>query len=204
MPGSARKKEAKGININLMPGAVSKSPLGSVVQWVLTVGRYLIIATEIIALATFALSFKLTLDKNNLQNRIVEAQVIVDSKAEFETTFREVQSKFSNIKVLQSKHFDNHLVTEEFTNLLPKGISLTSLSIDGDKLTFSGAFPTAAQLHTLINSFNKSDKIVDLNISELSSPSEKDPNFAITASATVNAGAFSIVEEPEPSPEVTN
>lgn len=167
MARSARKDQQQEININLIPQEEVGGTLGQTVHWVLTVGRYLIIATEIIALAAFGLSLKLTIDKNNLNKRIEFAQEVIDSKAEFEKDFREVQSKITNVKTIRAKHFDNHVLLEEFNKLLPQGISLTNLDVNESELSFSGSFPTAAQLHTLVNKFNSSDKFVGLDISEL-------------------------------------
>jgi Tfp pilus assembly protein PilN len=190
MARSARKDQKQDININLIPQQEMEGALGQGVHWVLTVGRYLIIITEIIALAAFGISLKLTIDKNELNKRIEYAQEVVDSKQDFEKEFREVQNKISSVKKIRLEHFDNHLLITEFNKLLPKGISLTNLDINQTELSFSGSFPTAAQLHTLINSFNNSDKLVALDISELKSPSVDDPEFTFTASAIVNTSAF--------------
>ncbi len=201
MARSARKDQASEININLMPREELGGKLGSTIRWVLTVGRYLIIVTEILALVAFGLSLKLTIDKNSLNKKIKVAQSVVDSKADFEKEFREVQDKIVNIKNIRTKHFNNHLVIEELNKLLPQGITLTSLVLEETGFSFSGTFPTAAQLHTLINSFNRSEKIVDLEISELNSPSVKDPKFSFEAKAIINKAAFA-AEEKSPQGEV--
>ncbi len=190
MVRSARKDQKKDININLMPQQEMEGALGQGVHWALTVGRYLIIITEIIALTAFGLSLKLTIDKNELNKRVEYTQDIIDSKQDFEKEFREVQNKLSSIKKIRLEHFDNHLLINEFNKLLPEGITLTTLDINQTELSFSGSFPTAAQLYTLINSFNNSDKLIALDISELKSPSTDDPEFTFTASAIVNTSAF--------------
>ncbi len=192
MARSARKGQEKEININLMPQQEVKGALGTTLTWSLGVGRYLIIATQIIALVAFGLSLKLTIDRNNLTTNIKSSQSVIDSKSEFEQEFREVQSKIQNIKELRGKQFKNHLVIQEFNNLLPKGINLTNLNIDGNTLSFSGAFPTAAQLHTMINSFNGSTKIVALEITELNTPSEEEPKFTFDAEAAIVILPFTV------------
>lgn len=200
MARSARKGEASEININLMPREELGGRYGPTIRWVLTIGRYLIIATEIIALAAFGLSLKLTIDKNNLNKKITSAQDIIDSKAGFEKEFREVQDKLVSIKNIRTKHFNNHLVIEEFNKLFPQGIKLSALKISETELSFSGTFPTAAQLHTLINSFNRSTeegKFLGLEISELNSPSVKDPEFSFDAVVRINRASF-ISEENNP------
>lgn len=200
MVKAAQKNQPEGINIDLLPQKELGGTLGSTVHWVLTVGRYLIILTEIIALATFGLSLKLTVDKNNLNKKVQEQQAVIDSQSDFETEFREVQSKLDNIKKIRSQHFSNNKAIDEFVKLLPKGLSLTTLSIEGKELKFSGKFPTAAQLHTLIKSFNESDKITQLSIDDLKTPSVKEPKFTIDATATINTSGFTENKASENSP----
>lgn len=190
MAKSARKGQEQEININLMPQEESGGTWGATVEWVLGVGRYLIIGTQIIALIAFGLSLKLTIDKSTLATSIENAKSIIESKSEFEQEFREIQGKIVNIDSLRSQQFKSNALLKEFNSLLPKGINLTSLNISDSALSFSGEFPTAAQLHTLINSFNSSEKIVSLEISELNSPTEDVPQFTFDAKATVVTTSF--------------
>jgi len=190
MVRAARKDQNQGININLMPKEEIGGVLGETIHWVLTIGRYLIIGTEIVALATFGISLKLTIDKNNLNKSIENAQQSIDSKAGFEREFREVQAKLNNINDLRNRHFKSYLAIKEFNKLLPQGIKLTDLSISQTEISFSGSFPTAAQLHTLINSFNSSNKLISLEIDELNSPSIEDPKFTFSAKTLVVSTAF--------------
>ena len=190
MARSARKGQEQEININLMPQQEVKGTLSTTINWILGVGRYLIITAQIIALVAFGLSLKLTIDRNNLTTSIKSSQSVIDSKSEFEQEFREVQGKLQNIKELRAKQFKNHLVIQEFNNLLPKGINLTNLNIDDNTLSFAGSFPTAAQLHTMINSFNSSTKIVALDITELNTPSEEEPKFTFNAEAAIVTSPF--------------
>ncbi|MEX0617295.1 MAG: PilN domain-containing protein [Candidatus Woykebacteria bacterium] len=189
MARSAQKQPSE-LNINLMPKEELGGTFGETIHWVLTIGRYLIIATEIVALVTFGLSLKLTVDKNNLNNSIKNAQGRIDSKSEFEATFREVQKKLDNIKGLRAKHVNNYLIIQEFNRLLPEGLTLEKLELSETGVTFSGSFPTASQLQTLINSFNRSDKIHDLEITSLNSPSANNPKFTLSASAVVERSLF--------------
>jgi len=190
MARAARKDQNQGININLIPQKEIGGALGETIHWVLTIGRYLIIGTEIVALATFGLSLKLTIDKNNLNKSIENAQQSIDDKSKFESEFREIQTKLNNISDLRNRHFKSYLAMEEFINLLPQGIQLTDLSLSQTEISFSGSFPRAAQLHTLINSFNRSGKLVSLEIDELNSPSTENPKFTFSAKTLVVGAAF--------------
>ena len=187
----AAQNKTPEININLMPGEESSEKAGGAVHWALTVGRYLIIITEIVAIAIFVLSIKLSSDKQNLKENIKSLTGQVSVQKDFEREFRTVQQRINGVKVLKSAHFETNLVVNEFLKLLPQGLTLDSLKLDESEISFSGSFTSPQQLRTLIFAFSQSGKLVGLDISELNSPSEKNKAFTFSASAIINRTAFS-------------
>jgi hypothetical protein len=181
----AAQKTSSEININLMPRMGPPGTFGTAIQWVLTTGRYLIIATEIIAIVIFVLGIKLSADKNDLKERIKNLSGQISSQNKFETEFRAVQKQINEIKREKTAHFPDNLVVDEFLKLLPQGITLKSLEIKEGKVVFSGEFSSPSQLQTLVASFSESKKITGLDITELNSPSEKNPVYSFTAKATI-------------------
>ena len=192
----AAPKSTADINIDLLKSPESTNKGGEVVHWLLNVGRYLIIITQIIALAIFILSIKLATDKNNLSDDIQRLTTQVAAEETFENEFRNTSKRFSEVKRLKLDHFENNKVVAEFLDLLPKGMVITSFSIggeqldgdhlDGDQMEFSGEFENTKQLQTLVVSFSKSNKIVGLDIQELNHPNQDNDNFTFTARSIVN------------------
>ncbi|MDP2721089.1 MAG: hypothetical protein Q8O75_04065 [bacterium] len=187
----AAQNKTPEININLMPGEEPSGKAGGAVHWALTVGRYLIIITEIIAIAIFVLSIKFSSDKQNLKENIKSLTRQVSVQKDFEREFRTAQQRINGVKVLKSAHFENTFVVDEFLKLLPQGITLGSLKLDEAEISFSGSFTTPQQLRTLIYAFSQSEKLVGFDISELNSPSEKNKEFTFSASAVISRTAFS-------------
>lgn len=191
------------LNINLIQKEEATGTTGELIHWVLTIGRYLVIATEIFALGTFGLAIKYSADKNDLKQRIKLAQSEVDAKsachkedpeAFCEDRFRNIQNRINQIKLVRDKQFYQNAVVTEFLRLLPNGFKLKELQIDKEKVAFSGNFGTSLHLQSLITSFSDSEKITDLNIEELISPTTTDPNFNFKASANLDAKAFKDAE----------
>lgn len=188
--------KSSDLNIDLLPKDNLTSSSNEAVHWVLTVGRYLIIFTEVIALSTFLVGIYLSKQKNDLrgevkalQNRVAGYQ-ICDSKdpnAFCEDRFRKIQNQINQIASLKGAQTQNNLVVEEFLKLLPVGLKLDSLALDKEIITFSGTLPTETELQTLISSFNASKKINALDITNLS----KEASFyKFSAAAAVNRGVF--------------
>jgi hypothetical protein len=188
------------LNINLIQKEQVTGTPSEIIHWVLTVGRYLVIATEIVALATFGLAIKFSADKNDLKQRIKLAQSEVETKAAChsedpegfcEDRFRNIQNRINKIKTVRNSQFYQNQVVTEFLDLLPNGFKLKTLEVDNEKIAFTGSFATSIQLQTLITSFSDSEKITDLDIEELVSPTNTDPNFNFKASAFLNSKDFS-------------
>ena len=189
------QNKASEININLMPSKEPSGTAGAATHWALTVGRYLIIVTEIVAIAVFILSIKLATDKQTLKEDIQRLGNEISQQRDFENEFRLVQQRVNEIRRQRDTHFQNNLVVTEFLKLLPKGMVLETLVFDGSEISFSGEFDNPKQLQTLINAFSKSDKLVGLDISELESPSEKSERFTFSASGIVVQSNFEQAEE---------
>lgn len=195
MPKAAPKPP--DLNIDLLPNESPISSSSTAVHWVLTVGRYLIIVTEVIALATFLFGVWLSKEKNDLKNAIKFKQAQVDnyqncdpnnSDGFCEDRFRKIQDQINQVASIRSGRFEQNVVLTEFAHLLPIGLTLESLTSDGKIITFSGKFPDPQQLQTMINSFNTSPKINNLDITALSK--ESDGSYKFTALTSINKPAF--------------
>ncbi|HSX58268.1 MAG TPA: PilN domain-containing protein [Candidatus Saccharimonadales bacterium] len=196
MARSAQPK-TPDLNIDLLPKETPSATSGEAVHWALSVGRYLIIATEIVALGAFLIAIWFSKEKNDLrtdvksyQSEIAGYQTCdpVNKDAFCEDRFRKVQSQISQVGTLQSGQFQTSKVLTELQSLLPVGIKLDSLSIDKNILSISGQLPSETELQTLINSFNNSDKIVALDITSLT---KENNQLKFTATATVMKEKFS-------------
>jgi len=179
------------INIDLMPGRQEPAgTTGTAVHWALTIGRFLVIGTEIIAIAIFALSVKLSADKQDLKESIKSLTSIVSAQEDFEKDFRTTQNRINEVRNKRLNHFLSNKLLSEFLGLLPTGMTLDSLDVKDGEMAFSGSFASPKELQTLISSFSKSEKIVGLNIIKLAHPTESSKEFKFSASAIIISSQF--------------
>lgn len=195
MPKAAQNPSE--LNINLLPKESPVTTRGSAIHWVLTIGRYLIIITEVVAISTFLLGIYLAKEKNDLKASLKLKQSQVEAfqncdktkPEEFcEDRFRKIQDQINQVALIRSSQFQNNQVLTEFSKLLPIGLALDDLAIDQTNLTFSGSFPDPQQLQTMINSFNNSEKITALDITSLSKDSTG--NYKFSAQAVIKLASF--------------
>lgn len=187
------------LNINLLPSEGPSTTTGNAIHWILTIGRYLIILTEIVALSTFLLGIYLSQQKNNLKDSIKSKQSSIeefqtcdpkDEDSFCEDRFLKIQGQIDSIASIKSNHFETNKVMSEFLTLLPQQMKLENLIIENSDISFTGKLLTEQELQTLINSFNTSRKITALDITELSKDISKDPYLRVSATALIIKGGF--------------
>ncbi len=187
------------LNINLLPQETIEVEKNSLLRWVLTIGRYLVIFTEVVAIGTFVFSIYLSTQKNNLRDSISQSEQQVrafqscdttDKTAFCEDRFLRIQSQVNQISALRASQVQQNEVIAELFKLLPTNLKLKTLTIDGVNLSFSGTFPAEQQLQTLVDSFNKSEKITQLDLTSLT----KGTIFEFTATAYINQVYFTGVK----------
>ena len=194
MPKAAQKPPE--VNIDLLPKSGPTGTSGEAVHWALTVGRYLVIFTEIIALGAFLIAIWLSKEKNDLKVSIKQKQAEVNQLQSCDTSnpkkfcedrFRKVQTQINQVVTLEASQVKNNPVLNELLTMLPVGIKLDSLGFDRNQITFTGNLPSETELQTLIKSFNQSTKISNLDITNLT----KENNLLkFTGSATITRGSF--------------
>ena len=194
MPKAAQK--STDLNIDLLPKATSSGTTGEAVHWALTVGRYLVIFTEIVALGAFLVAIWFSKEKNDLKTSIKQKQAEItvyqncdsEDKTKFcEDRFRKVQNQINQVVSLESSQVKNNKVLSELLTILPVGIKLDSLAIERNQLNFSGTLPSETELQTLIKSINGSTKITGLDVTSLT---RENNLLKFTASASIQRSNF--------------
>lgn len=120
--------------ISLLPDSENANSLASrALHWIATVGRYIIVFTELIVVVAFISRFSLDRKSADLSEVIRQQKAILDSTAIFEKDFNSVQQKLNIIKQNYSLNpqYDQKLNT--LAQSTPPDIFLNNLSISKDK-----------------------------------------------------------------------
>jgi Tfp pilus assembly protein PilN len=114
--------------INLAPrDPFYESTLGKLIQWALTIGRYLVIFTELVVILSFLSRFQLDRTVTDLNTAIVQKQRVIESYGDLEQNVRDVQKKIDTYSQLKEK--------EPFTQSLTKLSAITPTDIRYQDLT---------------------------------------------------------------------
>jgi hypothetical protein len=105
------------------------TPLGRIVMWAVTYGRYIMIGTEIIVLLAFISRFSLDRKLTDLNEEISQKQAIIDANRDFETQFLTLQKKLVTVKTLLASPPVTSDALNSVASLIPRDSHLEDLNI---------------------------------------------------------------------------
>ncbi|HUW21273.1 MAG TPA: PilN domain-containing protein [Candidatus Bathyarchaeia archaeon] len=172
---AALKKE-----INLLPQEDwEKKPTGRLIKWALTVGRYIVVTTELIVIIAFISRFKLDRDLSDLYEEIEIKQARIRSSQQFEKEFRLTQKNLKVIKELTGMINDPSMALTNFARLVPLNVTLDNLEINKDKLAIEGMSLSESGIATLINNLKQSPYFTEIKIENISKEPEMEISFSL-------------------------
>lgn len=131
--------------INLLPqDPFFESPIGRILNWASTVGRYIIIMTEFLIVAVIAAKFKLDRDLTDLNAAINLRSNMIASFGDLEKNVRSAQERIEFLRKQEAQPSVSNALTVIKRNL-PREAALNSLRIEDSSVRFSGrAFTLSA------------------------------------------------------------
>lgn len=162
---SAQPQKVQKLNINLLPSEdLDKTPAGRFLKWALTIGRYIVIFTELVVLVAFGSRFWLDRTLGDLRESIKQKQAIVESAKELEIEARSIQTRLLKISELinSSLRADEMLVL--LGKITPTDIIYDNLTIDIDRMTISASTFSEASLALFVINLRNSDIFTAINL----------------------------------------
>ncbi len=122
------------LNLNLLyPQTLPTKFYARFLKWLLTFGRYIAVAVEILVLATFAARFKLDADLAALKEKINQQIPFIENLTETESLIRQTQFRLSTTQQITSISPSWSAILSKIANLTPASIRLTSINLIVEK-----------------------------------------------------------------------
>jgi hypothetical protein len=167
--------------MSFLPSAEDVNSLSArIIRWLTTVGRFVIVFTELIVICAFLSRFWLDRTNSDLSEIIRQQKAIIDSTTSFEKDYSQLQKRLKLIKKLYASQPDFRSRLETLVESTPEDITFTGLSISHDPQTneISATVNLVAFQETSIVNFI-SNLMVNPNISTVDIKTiEKKPNDA--------------------------
>lgn len=157
------------LDVNLVPkDPFFQTVLGRSLKWALSVGRYIVIFTELVVIVSFATRFTLDRQVTDLNASINQKRMVIESYGDLEERFLFVQQQIADYQQLKT---ESNLV-EIFPLLnetIPTNVILDTLTINPNEVVFSGSALSQTALNVLVNNVQLSPYFSDASIGKIES-----------------------------------
>jgi len=159
---------ANPVAINLLGESdMAHTPVGRIVSWAITYGRYIMIGTEIVVLLAFISRFSLDRRLTDLKEEVTQKQDIIEANLPFELDVRMLQDKLAKIKTIKAQPAAAPSILTAFQTILPGGVYLKSLILDHDKLTVSAVAGSTGSFAQFIINLQNTQVLTGIDIGDI-------------------------------------
>lgn len=178
---------ANSISINLLGDSeMEHTPVGRIVSWAITYGRYIMIGTEIVVLLAFISRFSLDRKLTDLKEEVSQKQDIIEANLPFEKEVRALQDKLDKVKTLINQPVNPLAALTIFQTILPQGVYLKTYDLTKNTLTVRAIAGSTLSFSQLMTNLQSSKYITDVDIGDI----RRDPllgiQFGFTAKVVPN------------------
>ncbi len=188
MPRVKRKKQKQTpvvLDVNLMPkDPFFETAIGRSLKWTVSVGRYIVIFTQLVVILSFLTRFILDRQVTDLNVTINQQKMAIESYEDLEKRFLFVQAQITDVKQLQQ---EANLI-EIFPLLnetIPTNVILDSLTIKPEEVTFAGIALSQTAFDILVRNVQLSPYFEDATIGDIESRGEDLPGLIFDMRAKV-------------------
>ncbi len=177
--------------VNLLPqDPFAASFVGRFLFFSITIGRYVVVFTELIVILAFLSRFFLDRQISDLNDRIREQVGVINASREFEQNFRLTQARLSTAKTLASTQLGVSALVDKITPLVSSDVNVTRISMDGGTLQLVGASVSLAGLRQTISAFQSAVWLSDVSLRNISSDKSASGVLRFSLSATLKQQTF--------------
>jgi hypothetical protein len=160
---------APQLSINLLDqDTFSQSAIGKVLLWALSIGRYIVVFTELIVILSFLSRFKLDRDLTDLNEAIAKQKAIIQSYGDLEVKFRRTQDQIAYIKE-NSLGIAPKTMMDIVGQTLPPDVKINQLAISSNQLRVSALSLSPEGFVQFIKAFQQHPQVQGITIGSVKS-----------------------------------
>lgn len=151
------------------------------IDWALNIGRLIIIATEIIAMAAFIYRFSLDEKLSQLNSSIKQKQTFLSLLKNDENQYRDIQNRLALISDFSNKGSKVPKIFQDVINLTPDNIKFNKLSLANDNIKINLNTTSTSSLNRFVDSLKKYNAVKAISIDSIENKPQVGLVIAITA-----------------------
>ena len=177
-------------DINLLPkDKWTEGVIGKLLKWVLNVGRYLVVFTELIVILAFLYRFRLDQQLTDLDEEIKQKQTTITSYGDLEKKFRRLQLQLKTSKQVNSQRLPIETILTTISQITPLDAVYRNINISPDKIFLEGQVFSEAGLATLLAKAQINPLFTEVVLENVSSATDKTQaiDFRMALSLTLDS-----------------
>lgn len=151
-----------------------KGTFGKLLKWALTVGRHIVIFTELIVILAFLSRFKFDRDLTDLNEKIKQKQAIIASSSQFEKEFRFLNKRLLTIEELRKTRLETNEVLNELAACVPIDVVIYDFDITNKQVSLTAVALSEGGLGGLIRNLKNSPRFENIALFQVSAGTEKE------------------------------
>jgi hypothetical protein len=156
------------------------APIDKLMNWTLSVGRLIVIVTEIIAVLAFVYRFSLDEKLINLHSTIKQQRNIISALKNDEIKYRDLQDRIALASTFSTKAINANKTITDITNLIPSSVRVKNLTLSKNQIMMNVDVLSVSSLVELVDSFKGYDKTKSININNI----ENKPSVGLSVNIT--------------------
>lgn len=137
------------------------------IDWALTIGRLLVIITEIVALSAFIYRFGLDRQLIDLHGKIKQEQAIVSFFKDKEATYRNLQDRLKVVSTYSAQSQEKLNLSKDVISLAPQGMTFNELTVSDNRININANFQIVSSLKTFVDSLKKYKQVESVSITQI-------------------------------------
>lgn len=160
---------APQIDINLLEqDTFSQSIVGKALLWALSIGRYIVVFTELIVILSFLSRFKLDRELTDLNEEIEKQKTIIKSYGDLEERFKYTQDKISYVKD-NSSTYSPKQVLDIVGRTLPLDVKVDQVGLQNDSIRLSALSLSPEGFIQFIKALQIQPEVKNINLGTIKS-----------------------------------
>jgi Tfp pilus assembly protein PilN len=181
-------------NVNLLGhDLIEESPIGRLVNWATTYGRYIMVLTEVVVLLAFLSRFTLDRKLTDLNEAIEQKKAIIEVNLPFEKEIASLHARIGEVNNIINRQKETNELLTMIRQILPADVYLKKFEITSDSVLLEAAAGSANGFGLLIKNLQNEKSFSGINMTELKKSSTEGILFSLNITRTKKA----IVSNPE-------
>ena len=156
--------------INLLPvDPFEQGFWGRLLKWGLSVGRYIVIATELVVILAFLSRFKLDRDLSDLNEAIAEKQAVLAAYSTLEADYRELAGRLDLIKQLRLTGLASQENISGLEKLTPADVSFGTIRMTETEMELAGRAVSETSLAAFLKALTTKGGFKNVTVGQISS-----------------------------------